>query len=358
MNTGPIAHSNGSGSGSTASLLRLPQRGRGRMSEFNAMLFEQERDEFCQRIIQINSTLDFKISARGWGYILEGKGMVTKADFDRLADLINDCRRSGQLPLDICADDKKRQANCLESVHDDDVSTQAEAIIYYVNNAHSNYRPFSFWEYQDNYVQMSVEKIDLKSLFTVVCQEFHVPIVNNAGWSDINSRAAMALRFKEKEEEGKQSVLLYCGDHDPAGLIISDFIRDNFEQISGATGWHPKNLIIDRFGLNYEFIKDNHLSWIDNLKTGKTKPPNDLADEDHPDHYKDYVQNYIATYRARKCEANALVIRPEAGRKLCRESICKYLDPEGIGKWDRDTRLKRAELKHEIARQLAEGESE
>ena len=74
-------------------------------------------------------------------------------------------------------------------------------------------------------------------------------------------------RFEEMEDAGKQCVLLYCGDHDPGGLAISDFLQSNFEDLSDAVGWFPDNLIIDRFGLNYDFIEENNLTWIDNLET-------------------------------------------------------------------------------------------
>lgn len=129
-------------------------------------------------------------------------------------------------------------------------------------------------------------------------------------------------RFAEHEAAGRQCVLLYCGDHDPGGLHISDSFRKNLEDMSGAVGWHPNNLIIERFGLNYQFIEDNGLSWIDNLETSSGSQ---LNDTEHKDHYKEYVQEYIALYGVRKCEANALVIKPEKGRELCRDTILKYL---------------------------------
>ena len=71
---------------------------------------------------------------------------------------------------------------------------------------------------------MFVEKIDLKSLFEPICKRYHIPLTNARGWSDIHSRAAMMKRFTEWENKGKQCVLLYCGDHDPGGLNISETI--------------------------------------------------------------------------------------------------------------------------------------
>jgi hypothetical protein len=83
------------------------------------------------------------------------------------------------------------------------------------------YTPFGFWDDLDVYVEVAVEKLDLRNLFEPVCAEFFVPITNFKGWSDLNSRAAIMRRFAEHERSGRQCVLLLCGDHDPGGLAIT-----------------------------------------------------------------------------------------------------------------------------------------
>ena len=75
-------------------------------------------------------------------------------------------------------------------------------------------------------------------------------------------------------------------------------------------------------------------------------------DPRHPDHQKAYVQDYIRLYKVRKCEANALVVRPEAGRDLCLQAIQKYVDEDRMEDWKGATFEKRYELKAEIDRQL------
>lgn len=40
-------------------------------------------------------------------------------------------------------------------------------------------------------------------------------------------------RIARWEAKGKECVLLYCGDHDPGGLHISEFLRSNFEDLAG-----------------------------------------------------------------------------------------------------------------------------
>ena len=161
-------------------------------------------------------------------------------------------------------------------------------------------------------------------------------------------------RFAHWEAKDKECVLLYCGDHDPGGVHISEFLRSNFEDLADAVGWSPEHLIIERFGLDYDFIVAQGLSWIDNLQTSK-KGGYPLDDPRHPDHQKPYVQSYLERFGARKCEANALVTRPDAGRELCRRAILRHIDQDGIREYERRLGEAREELRQEIRRQLDEG---
>jgi len=157
-------------------------------------------------------------------------------------------------------------------------------------------------------------------------------------------------RFKKWEARGKQCILLYAGDHDPGGLAISDFLRSNIEELAKAVDWSPDNLIIDRFGLDYDFIEANGLTWIDNLETSSCR---NLADPKHPDHFKPYVQNYLKRFGARKVEANALVARPEAGRQLCRRSILRYVPESAIADYRQRVTVQREKLREAIIARMA-----
>ena len=223
--------------------ITLPRRSRGRQSPAAEQQYERERKAFCEAILEINSGLDFKVSSRGWAYILEEHGLA-KGDFDAAQRLINKCRKDGSLPVDICAEDEGRAVDHLEKIDEEEAEDFAQGWVDYLQDAHEQYTPYSFWDDLDTYVEMTVEKIDLKSLFAPIC------------------------RFAHWERQGKRIVLLHCGDHDPGGLHISEFIRSNLEDVAKAAGWHPRNLEIDRFGLNYGFIQAQRLTWIDNLETG------------------------------------------------------------------------------------------
>jgi hypothetical protein len=322
----------------------LPKRHRGRQSFEAEAEYREQVATFCALIQQIRSSMDFSVGSRGWCYILERHGL-RKGDFDAGERLINACRKSGALPLDICAEDSSRETLGIEQLDTNDIPDEVESWVNHLHNhAHEAYTPISFWDDLEVYVEVGTEKLDLRNLFEPVCKELHVPITNFKGWSDLNSRAAMMRRFKMHEAQGRRCVLLLCGDHDPGGLHITEKMRKNLEDLSGAVGWSPENLVIIRFGLNAEFINEHGLTWIDNLETSSG---GQLDDPDHADHDKRYVQDYIAEFGVRKCEANALVVEPEVGRQLCRDAILEHIPADAPTRYQRKlehvrNRLRRA----------------
>ena len=309
--------------------LSLPS-GRGKNRVFQMIMFSE-------KLKLISKQIGFKLSSRGWCYQLEGFGLITKAEFDKVEKIINDCRKDGYLPVDFVLEEDARLFSGVEIPEDESPLEYFADYIRTSLNCHKMYIP-DWWEDEDYYIQMLVEKIDLKSLFEPICKEYHIPIATSKGWSSIIQRAKYSRRFKEAEDKGLKCVLLYCGDHDPDGLRISNTIRKNLVELNRVTwndgfiGYDPSSLIIDRFGLNYDFIIKNNLSWIENLITGSKKKLN-LASPTHPNHNLHYVQDYLRSVGIRKCEANSLVVKPEQGRNLCREAIEHYLHHDAINRF-------------------------
>jgi hypothetical protein len=255
----------------------LPRRLPGRQSAAAVAAYRQHVGRFCKLVLQIQSTMDFRVGSRGWCYILEQHGL-RKGEFDIAERLITECRKSGDLPLDICAEDASRETIGLEQLNGNGIDEEVESWIDYLRDqAHEQYTPISFWDDLKVYVEVATEKLDLRNLFEPVCAEFHVPITNFKGWSDLNSRADVMRRFDMHEAAGRGCVLLMCGDHDPGGLQITKTMRKNLEDLSRAVGWLPDNLVITRFGLNADFVNRHGLTWIDNLETSSGERLDDRA---------------------------------------------------------------------------------
>ena len=331
--------------------ITIPKRRPGRQSPAAIERYDRGLAEFCTALKQIDSTLEFKVSSRGWCYLLEEFGL-NKGDFDSAQRLINDCRKDGLLPIDFVLTDQSRAFDGQEAIWGHSAESAARNIVDEIGDAHLSYTPHSFWGDKDVYIQALVEKIDLKSIFKPVFNRFCIPFANAKGWGDINIRADMMRRFQEWENEGKECVLLYCGDHDPGGFNISGFLQSNLEDVARAVGWSPGNLTIDRFGLNADFIEEHTLTWIDNLETSSGK---NLGDPKHPDHHEPYVQNYIEQFGVRKVEANALVTRVDAGRELCRQAILKYLRDDDPDTYEHQVQVWRQGVKELVAEYLEDG---
>lgn len=306
--------------------------------------------EFADALIEAQEEIGFKMSARGWGYFLEGELVITKAEIDRAEKLVNECRAKGYLPIDFIASEEARKFSGVEKPEEDSPIHYMKRFLTGALNCQEYYTP-DWWEEEEYYIQMLVEKIDLKTLFKPICEEYHVPVATSKGWASMSQRAEYARRFKEAEEKGLKTVLLYCGDFDPDGLRIGETIRKNLYDLigvnwgDGTKGYDPTELVIHRFGLNYDYIMRNNLTWIDNLITGSKGC---LAEEingkivqgrtkqgrPHPNFHLPYVQAYLRKVGVRKCEANAIVKTPMNARILCRASIEAYLGVDALSRFE------------------------
>jgi len=288
---------------------------------------EEKLREFASKVQKLSDQIGFKVSARGWCYQLESERLINKDEFDKVESWINKCRKKGILPIDFTAEEEGRKFSVVEEPNK---SSPVRFMGLYVDaalKAEDYYTP-DWWDGEDYYIQMLVEKIDLKTLFMPVCEKYHIPIATSKGWSSMLQRAIYARRFKEAEDNGLQPVLLYCGDHDPDGLRISDFIKKNLDDLKniewedGLGGYDPNGLEIVRFGLDADFIEQHNITWINNLITGSGK---NLADPNHRNYSMTYVQDYIDTHGERKCEANAIVPIPDISRELVEKAIKSFV---------------------------------
>lgn len=315
---------------------------------------------FAKELMAIAEGVDFKISARGWCYQMEQERLINKDEFDKVEMLINKCRKKGILPVDFVAEE---DARAFQGVERPEKETPLQYLKEYVEaplECHDWYTP-DWWEGEEYYIQILVEKIDLRTLFAPICKKFHIPIANSRGWSSIIQRAEYTKRFKKAEERGLKCILLYCGDHDPDGLRISDAIRKNLEDISevywdnGTQGYDPYHLHIERFGLNADFIREHNLTWIDNLITGnkgyiahvvngQIKQGRTKAGKPHPNYNHKYAQEYLAEFGVRKCEANALVPKPEIAREYIQSVIEGWLGKDALKRFKK----KRQAVKDEM----------
>lgn len=304
--------------------------------DFSKRLNENRLPIFVEIVQDIQRQIGFKVSSRGWCYLMEQAGYINKSQFDKIEDAINRSRKLGLLPVDFVAEETARAFKGIVEPSDGTEASTLQWMLSDVLDGHRYYIP-DYWHGEEYYIQVVVEKIDLMTLFEPVCSEYNIPIANSKGWSSILQRAEYARRFQDAEDRGLRCVLLYGGDFDADGLRISDTIRENLNQIQnvrwsdGRWGYEPHNLEIHRFCLDYDFIRANNYTWIDNLITGSGK---NLASPKHHNFTMPYVQEYLRNYGERKCEANVLVTTPDKAKKLMRDTIESYLGQDALSRYE------------------------
>ena len=316
--------------------VKLPSRKRGAQTKESEDSYLHQVHVLRRWMTEYKADLGFAPSSRGWCYALESEGIITKGEFQKAIRTIASLRKAGYIGFDLVADDSSRQLNGYD-IYDRHRSSEE-----YVNSVMRKsledakvYRPVSYWEHQRFYPIVMVEKIDLVNLFRPVLP-YAVKIFNARGWADVNSRVHLVNELKWADDNGLEPVILYCGDHDPAGLQISDTLREQLTEISCTLGyWEIANLRIIRFGLNASQIDEMNISWIDGLETSSGK---DLAKASHPDFDKRYVQDYLTLFGPQKVEANALIARSKEGRKLMSNEIWRWLDLDAHQKWEDENR--------------------
>ncbi|MBL7080774.1 hypothetical protein ISS39_10665 [Candidatus Bathyarchaeota archaeon] len=286
-------------------------------------------------------TILSKVSARGWGYIMEGMGNIHKGEFKAFGNTLNDCIKLGYLPIDFTAADQDPTRR-FSGIHM--ASNPADLLRGLRNNMDEAlyalpHHMTEYWKDEEYYLMMYVEKIDIFNLFEPVCKEYNIPIANSGGWYTLKPRYEIAELSRRAEARGQKPVLLLFFDHDVTGMAISQMIRGGLREMMGATGWDPRGLVIDRFGLNLEDIEEHGLMWIHNLKSGSGRDP-DLRRRD--------VMEYVSRYGYRKCEANALLKDEESlrtGLKLSRDAIEKYYGSDAFARFGRKREATKEVLK-------------
>ena len=138
----------------TATKSFLPRRPRGRQTEITEAAYYKHLRGFCALMLEIYSGMDFRVGVRGWCYLVEKSGLL-KGDFSDAERLITNCRKSGDLPLDICAEDDSRETILLEDINpEDDPEREAENWInWLLQSAHITYKPISFWDDLNVYIK-------------------------------------------------------------------------------------------------------------------------------------------------------------------------------------------------------------
>lgn len=293
-------------------------------------LRKEARREMGEAIERMSAETGYRFGPRGWAYYAEGLGLITKGEFDRFEKLLTDMRKDGELDPDVIEPDASRLATEVEDFDASDANPEQHAQ-YAVNEISERLREWAsifyevgYWDDLEYYVEMIVEKKDLVQIFRSTADNYNIRITNGKGDTDIHTRLALLKRFRDHTQAGRRCILLAVGDHDPKGLHIVDGLHRTIMSCANLKGldWDYPDFDVVNIGLTEGQIDDLGLMRIGNLETGGGR---DLSATSHPDHFKPYVQEYMARFGVWKCEANALVGNPRGAKHLLESAINRYI---------------------------------
>ncbi len=187
----------------------------------------------------------------------------------------------------------------------EDVGT-ADEYIQNILEKHWEYYGMPMWENQKNYLEIWMEKKALARVIGDVANGLQVLVFPLQGWGSFPQIKEGFIRFKEHKD--KEKVILYFGDHDPTGLKIDVSIQDKLYRY----GYGDLKVEFDRIALRMPQIEQVNMR---SLRV-KKKDPN--------------AKEYMEEFGDNAWEVDGL--SPKELKRLTREAISHYIDPDAWNK--------------------------
>jgi len=161
------------------------------------------------------------------------------------------------------------------------------------------------WENQEHRVEVWIEKDALIGVIEKVCFDNDIDYFACRGYASQSELYKAGQRMEGYYNEGKRSIVIHLGDHDPSGI---DMTRDNNDRLCMFSGAACE---VVRIALNYDQVVQYN------------PPPNPAKLTDSR------ARDYIAIHGSSSWELDAL--EPKVLQKLIQSTIDEYKDPD---KWE------------------------
>lgn len=232
----------------------------------------------------------------------------TEQSYKNLGSAINDGRVAGLIDWEGIEDRDRAVSNWLIEEDEQEVLRDIE------------YRfALDFWERQNAYVEVWVEKAALSSVIERPCRKHRVPYLACKGYLSASEAWRAGQRFEAKADEGRRCVLIHLGDHDPSGI---DMTRDNEDRVQLFSNASPVE--VRRIALNRDQVD-------------RYRPP------ENPAKVTDSrAADYIARHGDKSWELDAL--EPSVLERLIEDEIETLVDEEVWDQTREEERERRAIL--------------
>jgi hypothetical protein len=161
----------------------------------------------------------------------------TQQEYKRLGSIVNDARLAGLIDWDHLVD---RTRNLRGLNH----WSSPESIIDAVASQYRTDR----WADQPYHVEIWVEKDALGGVIERPASRLDVDWFSCRGYVSQSEMWSAAMRLVGHEDDGKQTVVLHLGDHDPSGVDMTRDIRDRLRLFGSEAE-------VERIALNMDQVR-------------------------------------------------------------------------------------------------------
>lgn len=192
------------------------------------------------KVIKDYKVQGYSLTLRQVYYQLVARAIIenNERSYKNLGNLINDGRLAGLIDWDAIED---RTRNLRSNSHWSNPGS-------IINSAAYSYH-LDYWENQDNYVEVWVEKDALVGIVERICSQLDVSFFSCRGYVSQSEMWSASQRLYYKNQQHEKIVLLHLGDHDPSGKDMSRDIVDRLR----VFGVH--NIEFKRLALNMNQIE-------------------------------------------------------------------------------------------------------
>lgn len=255
------------------------------------------RPESLKLIEKINSVIaayeaqGYSLTLRQVYYQMVARDTIpnNERSYKNIGVLINDARLAGLIDWNAIED---RTRNLRGRSHWEKPSEVIESA---ANSYHLDY-----WNGQENYVEVWVEKDALVGIVGRICNSLDVNHFSCRGYVSQSEMWAAAKRLRRRSDEGKNIILLHLGDHDPSGIDMSRDIQE-------------RNILFGNMNMEFHRLALN-MNQIEEF----SPPPNPTKLSDSR------ATGYIERFGYECWELDAL--EPRTISDLIEENVLKYRD--------------------------------
>lgn len=254
--------------------------------------------EHANRIIRKYSAMGLTLTLRQLYYQFVSEDLIPNnlREYKKLGDIIGNARQAGLIDWYAIVDrTRSLRGTSFWDSPDQIISAAARG---YVTDR---------WADQDHHVEVWVEKEALVDVIGRAARTWDLNYFACKGYTSESAMWSAAMRLRDKEEDGKGTVVLHLGDHDPSGIDMTRDIQDRLNDFGADTE-------VIRLALNMDQVSQYQ------------PPPNPAKMTDSR------AEGYVAAYGYESWELDAL--DPELLNQVILDAVDPYLD---MAVWEEST---------------------